>query len=129
MTFSQKFGYLKEGRDFDGTLAIADQSIDYLGMCGQMPWMDYWLDKNPLYPLGPPNISSVTRIAVEMMTARLKGEDKNFDADKPDFLQYFIESKDTHPEVVNEGTIVGYLLLNRKFLFLLRRGTFSKGRR
>lgn len=78
-----------------------------------MPWLDYWLDKNPVVALGPPNISNVTRIAVENLTARLKGEDKNFDPDTPDFLQYFIESKDTHPEVVNEGTIIGYLLLNR----------------
>ena len=83
---------------------------------GQMPWLDYWLDKNPVVALGPPNISNVTRIAVENLTARLKGEDKNFDPDTPDFLQYFIESKDTHPEVVNEGTIIGYLLLNRTFL-------------
>ncbi|KAG7042730.1 benzoate 4-monooxygenase cytochrome p450 [Colletotrichum scovillei] len=112
VTFSKKFGYMDAGRDFDGTLAIGDQSIDYLGLCGQMPWMDYWLDKNPVYPLGPPNISNVTRIAVENMTERLKGEDTNFTPEKPDFLQYFIDSKGTHPEIVNEGTIIGYLLLN-----------------
>lgn len=112
VTFSQKFGYMKAGSDFDGTLAIADKSIDYLGMCGQMPWLDWVLDKNPVYPLGPPNISNVTGIAVQNMITRLQGQDKNFDPAKPDFLQYFIESKSTHPEVVDEGTIVGYLLLN-----------------
>ncbi|KAM0326320.1 hypothetical protein ACHAQA_006920 [Verticillium albo-atrum] len=112
VTFSKKFGYMEKGHDFDGTLAIGDKSIDYLGMCGQMPWLDYWLDKNPVYPLGPPNISNVTGIAVEALTARLKGEDKVFTPEKPDFLQYFIESKSTHPEIVDEGTIIGYLLLN-----------------
>ncbi|KAL3293974.1 benzoate 4-monooxygenase cytochrome p450 [Colletotrichum asianum] len=112
VTFSKKFGYMDEGRDFDGTLAVGDQSIDYLGLCGQMPWMDYWLDKNPVYPLGPPNLSNVTRIAVEHLTARLKGEDKNFVPEKPDFLQYFVDSKGTHPDIVDEGTIIGYLLLN-----------------
>ena len=112
VTFSKKFGYMEKGSDFDGTLAIADQSIDYLGLCGQMPWLDYVLDKNPIYPLGPPNIANVTRIAVESMTARLREEDKNFVASKPDFLQYFIESKSTHPEIVDEGKIIGYLLLN-----------------
>ncbi|KAK2049719.1 cytochrome P450 [Colletotrichum somersetense] len=111
VTFSRKFGYMDEGRDFDGTLAIGDQAIDYLGICGQMPWMDYLLDKNPVYPLGPPNLSNVTRIAVESLTARLKGED-GFDPEKPDFLQYFVDSKATHPEAVDEGTIIGYLLLN-----------------
>ena len=116
VTFSKKFGYMEKGCDFDGTLAIADKSIDYLGLCGQMPWMDYVLDKNPIYPIGPPNISNVTQIAIESMVTRLKGEDKNFDPAKPDFLQYFIESKSTHPEIVDEGKIIGYLLLNRKCL-------------
>lgn len=119
VTFSKKFGYMEEGCDFDGTLAIGDKAIDYLGMCGQMPWLDHWLDKNPVYPLGPPNIANVTRIAVEMLTARLKGEDNNFNPEKPDFLEYYIDSKEKHPEVVNEGTIIGYLLLNRTSTFLL----------
>lgn len=105
------------GCDFDGTLDIADQSIDYLGMCGQMPWLDRWLDKNPIYPLGPPSLSNATRIAIENLTARLKGEDHEFDPEKPDYLQYFIESKNSHPDTVHEGTIIGYLLLNRTFLF------------
>ncbi|KAK4224031.1 pisatin demethylase [Podospora fimiseda] len=111
-TFSKKFGYMDKGYDFDGSLAVGEKSIDYLGLCGQMPWADYWLDKNPVIALGPPNLSNVTSIAVANMTARLKGEDKNFNPVRPDFLQYFIESKSTHPEIVDEGTIIGYLLLN-----------------
>ncbi|KAG7151097.1 Cytochrome monooxygenase vrtE like protein [Verticillium longisporum] len=112
VTFSKKFGYMEEGRDFDGTLAIADQSIDYLGICGQMPWLDHWLDKNPVYPLGPPNISNMTRIAIVALTARLAGENAACSNEKLDFLQYFIESKTSHPEIVDESTIIGYLLLN-----------------
>jgi cytochrome P450 len=79
-----------------------------------MPWLDHWLDKNPVYRLGPPNLSTVTGIAIKALKARLKGEDENFHSDTPDFLQHFISSMETHPEVVNEETIVGYLLLNRK---------------
>ncbi|KAK3336366.1 cytochrome P450 [Cercophora scortea] len=112
VTFSKKFGYMAKGTDFDGTLSIGDQAIDYFGMCGQMPWLDYWLDKNPVYPLGPPNLSNVTGIAIANLTARLKGEDKDFKPERPDFLQYFIESKESHPDVVDEGQIIGYLLLN-----------------
>ncbi|KAK4096345.1 cytochrome P450 [Parathielavia hyrcaniae] len=112
VTFSTKFGYMDKGTDFDGTLAIADKSIDYLALCGQMPWTDFVLDKNPIYPIGPPNVGNVTRIAIQNLTARLKGEDKNFTEGKPDFLQYFIESKSTHPDLVNDGSVIGYLLLN-----------------
>jgi hypothetical protein len=108
---------MEKGSDFDGTLAIADQSIDYLGLCGQMPWLDHLLDKNPIYPLGPPNLGKITVIAMENTRARLKGEDKTFDPEKPDFLQYFINSMETHPEVVNETEIISYLLLNRRFFW------------
>ncbi|KAL2167880.1 hypothetical protein VTG60DRAFT_667 [Thermothelomyces hinnuleus] len=40
------------------------------------------------------------------------GEDKNFKEGNPDFLQYFIESKSRHPDLVNDGSVIGYLLLN-----------------
>ncbi|KAK1780274.1 putative cytochrome P450 pisatin demethylase-like protein [Copromyces sp. CBS 386.78] len=113
VTFSTKFGFIEKGCDFDGTLAIADTSIDYLGICGQMPWMDYWLDKDPVVHLGPPNISNVTKVAIDKLTARLQqGEDNIFREDRPDFLQYFIDSMSTHPDIVDAKQIIGYLLLN-----------------
>ncbi|KAL2157081.1 hypothetical protein VTH06DRAFT_7037 [Thermothelomyces fergusii] len=112
VTFSSKFGYMEHGCDFDGSLAIADKMITYFTYCGQMPWTDYLLDKNPICRIGPPNIEHVTRIAVEKLTSRLKGEDDNFREDKPDYLQYFIESKSTHPDLVDDTGVIGYLLLN-----------------
>ncbi|TPX14547.1 uncharacterized protein E0L32_005239 [Thyridium curvatum] len=112
VTFSKRFGYMEKGCDFDGTLHIADQAIDYLGIVGQMPFLDFCLDKNPIVRIGPPNLDNVARIAVEALFPRLKGEDKNFDPKNPDFLQYFIDSKTSHPEVVDDGTIINYLLLN-----------------
>jgi hypothetical protein len=113
VTFSKRFGYMEKGYDFDGTLAIADQAIDYLGLIGQMPWLDHFLDKNPIVRLGPPNLANVTRLAADSLFPRLAGEDPNFSPEQPDFLQYFIDSRSAHPEVVNEATIMGYLLLNR----------------
>lgn len=113
VTFSSKFGYMEHGYDFDGSLAIAEKAIDYFAHCGQMPWADYFLDKNPVCRIGPPALGNVTRIAIEKLTARLKGEDKNFNESKPDYLQYFIQSKSTHPDLVNDDSVIGYLLLNR----------------
>ncbi len=55
ITFSRKSGYLNHGCDFDDTMEITDQSMDYLAICGQMPWLDHWLDKNPVCHLGPPH--------------------------------------------------------------------------
>lgn len=114
VTFSKNFGYMEKGYDFDGTMAIADKSIDYSALCGQLPWIDHWLDKNPICHLGPPNLSNVTRIAIEELSLRQKGEEPNCSSEKPDYLQHFINSKTTHPDVVDDSTIVGYLILNRE---------------
>lgn len=77
-----------------------------------MPFLDFLLDKNPVARIGPPNLSNVKRIALDHLVARLQGNDKNFDPEVPDFLQHFLDAKQAHPEVVDDGTIVGYMLVN-----------------
>ncbi|KAI0174798.1 cytochrome P450 [Pestalotiopsis sp. NC0098] len=111
-TMSQRFGYMDKGHDFDGSIGIADQALDYFAAVGQMPFLDFLLDKNPVARIGPPNLSNVTRIALDHLVARLQGNDKNFDPEVPDFLQHFLDAKQAHPEVVDDGTIVGYMLVN-----------------
>ncbi|KAH8666577.1 cytochrome P450 [Xylariales sp. PMI_506] len=111
-SFSQRFGYMDKGFDYDHTISIADKALDYFAAVGQMPVLDFLLDKNPIMRIGPPNLGNVTRIASEHMTARLQGKDKNFDPKVPDFLQFFIDAKAAHPEAVDEGVIMGYLLVN-----------------
>lgn len=86
--------------------------INSFAAVGQMPFLDYLLDKNPIRRIGPPNLGNITRISLEHLRARLEGKDTNYDPNVPDFLQYFIESKKAHPDLVNDGTIVGYVLVN-----------------
>ncbi|CVK91793.1 related to pisatin demethylase / cytochrome P450 monooxygenase [Fusarium proliferatum] len=111
-SFSQRFGYMDKGYDYDSTISIADKALDYFAAVGQMPFLDFLLDKNPVMRIGPPNLANITRISLEHLTARLQGKDENFDPQVPDFLQHFIESKTTNPDLVNDGTIMGYLLVN-----------------
>ncbi|KXX72952.1 Pisatin demethylase [Madurella mycetomatis] len=111
-TFSRRFGYMEAGRDFDQTIAIADKALDYFSAVGQIPWLDFLLDKNPVMRIGPPNLSNVTRIALESLVARTQGKDANFNPAVPDYLAHFLESKTTHPDLVNDGTVMGYLLVN-----------------
>ncbi|KAK7970088.1 hypothetical protein PG988_009161 [Apiospora saccharicola] len=112
VTFSKQFGYMEKGYDFDGSQEIGDRAMDYLGIVGNTPWLDHWLDKNPIVHIGPPNLAHATHIAAESLFARLKGEDTAFNPQHPDFLQYFIDSQTSHPEVVDNATTIGYLLLN-----------------
>ncbi|KAM0301547.1 hypothetical protein ACHAPM_005777 [Fusarium culmorum] len=78
----------------------------------QMPWLDFLLDKNPSIRIGPPNLGNITRISLEHLLARVQGKDTNYNPKVPDFLRHFIESKETHPDLVNDGIIMGYLLVN-----------------
>ncbi|KAF6785190.1 benzoate 4-monooxygenase cytochrome p450 [Colletotrichum sojae] len=111
-SFSQRFGYMDKGHGYDGTIAIADKALDYFAAVGQMPSLDFLLDKNPVKRIGPPNLANITRISLEHLVARLQGKDPSYNPNELDFLQHFIESKETHPELVNNGVIMGYLLVN-----------------
>ncbi|KAK3294499.1 cytochrome P450 [Chaetomium fimeti] len=111
-TFSRRFGYMDAGHDFDQTISIADKALDYFSAVGQIPWVDYLLDKNPVMRIGPPNLSNITRISLESLIARMQGKDTNFNPSMPDYLQHFLDSKVAHPELVDDGIIMGYLLVN-----------------
>lgn len=111
-TFSQRFGYMDTGRDHDQTIATADKALDYFAAVGQIPPLDFLLDKNPVVRIGPPNLANVTRIALEHLSSRSQGKDANVNGNVPDFLQHFLNAKNTHPDLVDDGIIMGYLLVN-----------------
>ncbi|RSL89151.1 hypothetical protein CEP52_014981 [Fusarium oligoseptatum] len=109
-TFSENYGYMEKGCDFDGTIEIADRSLDYFVAVGQMPFLDRWLDKNPFVRIGPPNLGSATKIALDHIAARATGNDLN--PETPDFLDRFFEAKQQHPDTVHDGTILNYVFIN-----------------
>ncbi|KAF7536624.1 hypothetical protein G7054_g4385 [Neopestalotiopsis clavispora] len=111
-TMSQRFGYMDKGHDYDHSIEFADKTLDYFAAVGQMPFLDFVLDKNPVMRIGPPNLNRVTQRALEHLVARSQGNDKNFDPDVPDFLQHFLDAKKAHPDTVDDGVILGYMLVN-----------------
>ncbi len=76
-----------------------------------MPFLDFLLEKNPIIRMGPPNLLSVTMVALESLVARQQGKDKNFDPAVPDLLQHFMETKVAHPDLVDDNAIMGYLMI------------------
>lgn len=76
-----------------------------------MPFLDFLLDKNPIVRIGPPNLFSVAKVAMESLGARQQRKDNNFDPSVPDLLQHFIEAKMTHPDLVDDGTLMGYMMI------------------
>lgn len=114
-TFSKRFGYMDQGRDFDGTIHIADQVTDYMAAVGQMPWLDFVLDKNPIKRIGPPNLQNITRISYENMVKRIAEGDEKADAktaEEKDFLDHFLDAKRKVPDTVDTNVVMGYLQVN-----------------
>ncbi|KAK3356504.1 cytochrome P450 [Lasiosphaeria hispida] len=109
--FSRRFGYLNKGYDFDNTIKLSEQIGRYFPLVAQMPFLDFWLDKNPIVKIGPAPFTGLTRLAVDGLAARAQGKDKDFDPKIPDYLQHFIDSKLLHPEVVHDGTVIAYAMV------------------
>jgi cytochrome P450 len=76
-----------------------------------MPFLDFLLDKNPWYRIGPPNLASVAGVAVQSLGARMQGKDEAFNPSVPDLLQHFIEAKKAYPDLVDDNTIMGYMMI------------------
>lgn len=62
-TFSERCGYMDAGCDHDKSIEFADKALDYFAAVGQMPFLDFLMDKSPVVRIGPPNLGNVTRIA------------------------------------------------------------------
>lgn len=87
--------------------------MDYFSMVGQLPILDHWLDKNPIWRIGPPSFGNITNISIQHLVNRLQGKDIDYhDSTKPDFLDKFIEAKERFPDVVDDMQIVSYLMIN-----------------
>ena len=113
VTFSKRFGYLDEGRDFDGTLYAADKAQDYFVVVGAIPFLDRVLDKNPIYHIGPPGFNTSTAISIQRLGMRYEGKDKEWhDPEVPDFLDKFIEAKNANPDEVSDPQIISWLMVN-----------------
>ena len=121
-------GYLEKGCDFDGTLARAEKSLDYFAavrrspyrtralpdslQIGQVPTLDSWFDKNPVYRIGPPSFGPPAAFCAEQAAARAAGTDGHDALAQADFLDHFLELTKTHPETVDMREVIGYLLIN-----------------
>lgn len=103
---SKRIGYLDHGYDFDGTLAAAEAASVYLVTVGMYPTLDNFLDKNPVYRIGPPTYTNVANLAVKLLTDRLTGQDSHDPKGNTDFMDLYIEASGQYPEIVDNAMIV-----------------------
>ncbi|KAM5522894.1 benzoate 4-monooxygenase cytochrome p450 [Fusarium oxysporum f. sp. phaseoli] len=118
LTFSQPFGYMKKGHDFDGTIIASALSVDYFAQIGQMPFLDWLLNKNPMVRVGPPDMSHVTHFSIAQLQRRLEQQEQRKSSEEPDFLDYFIDGMKSNPDSVDAKLVLNFLLANSEILTL-----------
>ncbi|KAJ9229416.1 hypothetical protein DTO169E5_8872 [Paecilomyces variotii] len=118
VTFSTPFGFLEKATDIGNTIMVSERALDYFAVVGQIPFLDFILDKNPIvramdraFQLGRLGFNFITDMTINCLQERRSGS-KCHSASNPDFLDKFLEEQKKHPDTVDDGRVVSYLLIN-----------------
>ncbi|KAF9773967.1 hypothetical protein IL306_008104 [Fusarium sp. DS 682] len=111
LTFSQAFGYMEQGCDFDDSINSSALAVQYFARVGQIPIMDKFLGKNPIVRIGKPDLSHIVRFSYKQVRDRFK-QPKVDKSDEPDFLEYFLDGMESHPDQVDAKLVLNFVLAN-----------------
>ncbi|KAJ3469877.1 hypothetical protein MRS44_003942 [Fusarium solani] len=118
LTCSKSFGFLRSGSDVDGIIEQLNQAMDYNAAVGQMPWLDHWMKKNPILSRFSGSTGAVAKFAIDRLRERFSTQPEIGDASDGkgkktlDFVDRFVRAKETHPETVNDGQVLSYMITN-----------------
>ena len=133
LTFSKRLGFLEQAHDVGGISGSIWDNFKKHAVLGQMPSLEWWTSKNPMYQrLSPkPVTSPIIRFGQERMQERLDGKGSDTAASseiadpdlrakvlhgtlpsKPDFLSRFLKLHEEQPEVVDQRQLLAYLFMN-----------------
>lgn len=106
VAFTRLFGFLDQGYDVEGCIRAIDDSQWYNGIIGQIPFMDNFLRRNPLWqyiPFLATKNALITRIALAEMEKR-KPYDKGKEQ-KSDLMGMLIRGHMRDPGRFGEGDV------------------------
>ncbi|KAK5061332.1 hypothetical protein LTR84_007874 [Exophiala bonariae] len=110
-TFSKRFGFLDAAKDINNMMFTLDMQFIYIGTVGFMPWIDYFLLKNPLLLALVKTPNYLVSFTNERIRKRASGEEKG-DLERPDFLSRFLDAQQQHPDVVSDLQVKAYASTN-----------------
>jgi hypothetical protein len=113
VAFSRSFGFLAEGKDVENAIETIDNSQQYNGIVGQVPWVNFVLRRNPIWNIIPSMSTKnapITRLALEELARRKpfdkesEGRWRNGDG-RQDLLASLIKGHLKDPEKFTEGDV------------------------
>ncbi|OQU96270.1 hypothetical protein CLAIMM_02377 [Cladophialophora immunda] len=118
VVFSKKLGFLETRSDVDGIIADIRTKVFLGGSVGQIPEVDRYLTKNPLFLAWVPT-HPVVKFTVERMQERIAARSNKAgakgggaEATKRDFLSRCFEAQEKYPDLVTDRIIRMYNIDN-----------------
>jgi hypothetical protein len=142
LTFSKRLGFLEKAQDVEGIAKSILENFEWCAALGQMPWLEFWTKKNPIFQrlFAGPTSSPIIKFGQRRMQERLDENSESTDEaadepmttgastisdpelsekvlhgtlpNKPDFLSRFLELHEQQPEVVDQPRLLAYLFMN-----------------
>ncbi|KAK5110424.1 hypothetical protein LTR62_005775 [Meristemomyces frigidus] len=115
LTFGRHYGFIEQEQDVDNLIVDSTNGLRYFAPISQIPWLDNFLDKNPIHRIGPkPTLTGVMYAfgVVASYQQDLKTSAKP--AGSVDhYLDKYISLRETQSEVtVDDNQLVNWLMLN-----------------
>jgi cytochrome P450 len=111
INFSKPLGCMANGGDFANMIATSEAGVAYFASVGQIPTLDQYLDKNPVWRIGPPSFGWGMQYSYKALGERAAKDMECRDAEG-DFLDLFLQVQKNNPDVVTNDTITTYLASN-----------------
>ena len=130
LTFSKRLGFLESGSDVKNIMKSIEKNFDYFSVIGQMPILDDYLGKNPIYtrffrhPISSPIIQFAQSLLQERIDPEKSKQAKESEAPvvvaandenlhrRPDFLTRFMTLSSENPEPMTDKQILANLFAN-----------------
>lgn len=116
LTFSKRLGFIESGEDSEGILKSIGANFNYFSVLGQIPWLDEWLGKNPLYIkyFARPVASPIIQFGQKLLQERLEEEKqgKVEQTASPDFLSRFLQVRKEEGDAMTDRQILSFLFMN-----------------
>ncbi|KFY81987.1 hypothetical protein V500_10921 [Pseudogymnoascus sp. VKM F-4518 (FW-2643)] len=112
LTFGVPMGYLDNGCDFDGSQRSGEETFFYFACVGQIPELDYFLAKNPVWRIGPPAFNGPAILCAQRVAERQKEFEIEGEAAHKDMLEDFMRINREDPGIMDDNAVVGALIVN-----------------